>query len=79
MHGGTQGGRGAGEADGIDLPPEAGGILTEIAAIGLDRVKADRGERLELGLERGEIPRAVELEGYAVGRHRSVPSGLEVW
>src|SRR5690606_26670028 len=39
------------------------------AAIGLDGVEADGRERLELGVERREVPRAVELERYPVVAH----------
>ena len=50
----------------------------EVAAVGLDRVVADRREALELRLERREIPRAVELERNAIVRHGLCSLMLEI-
>src|SRR5690606_17109478 len=57
------------EADRVDLPAEAFCVVAEGAAVRLDRVEADPRELLQLGLERQEIARAVELERYPVVAH----------
>ena len=65
------GGR-AGEPDASILRGSPWRSASQTPPIGLDRVEADRRERLELRLERGKFARAVELEGNPVVRHVAV-------
>ena len=64
------GGR-TGQPEAIELPAEPGRVVAIGAAIRLDRIEADRRQRLEMRLDRGEIARAIELEGYPIVRHHT--------